>query len=33
MVSVETLTQEFSDMGVEPSDDVIEKCKNIFISA
>lgn len=28
MVSIETLREHFGDLGVEPEDEVIEKCKN-----
>lgn len=28
MVSVETLKEQFDEMGIEPDEDVVEKCKN-----
>lgn len=30
MVSVETLREHFGDLGVEPDDEVVEKCENSF---
>lgn len=32
MVSVETLKEQFDELGVDPSDDVVEKCKIIEIT-
>lgn len=33
MVSVETLREHFGDLGVEPSDEVVEKCEDSILRA
>lgn len=33
MVSIETLKEQFDELGVDPSEDVVEKCKFVVISS